>query len=222
MQRTIRVLVVEDEPNLAAALEDGLRAYGFEPLMAASAEDAWEHIWGEPFDVALLDVMLPEGDDAGFRLAETLRESGFQQPVLFLTARETLPDRVKGLEIGEDYLAKPFAVAELVARLKALYRRGDIRPRAIRWDDVELSATERRVLRSGELVRLTGKEYDVLEFLMLNPGRIFTRVEILERIWGLGFESSSNLLDVYVSNVRRKLGDGIIETVRGVGYRFPG
>ena len=218
----MRVLVVEDEPSLAATLDEGLRAHGFVTVMAVSAESAWRRVWEEPFDLALLDVMLPEGDEAGFELAAELRDSGFRQPILFLTARETLPDRVRGLEVGDDYLSKPFALAELVARLRALHRRGEIRPRRVRWNDVELVPAERRVARAGDLLRLTNKEYEVIELLMLNPGRIFTRGEILERIWGLGFESNSNLLDVYVSTLRGKLGDGVVETVRGVGYRVPG
>lgn len=218
----IRVLVVEDEPNLAATLVEGLEGHGFEVAHAPSADTAWATMWAEPFDVAVLDVMLPEGPDAGFALAEEMRESGFVQPILFLTARETLPDRVRGLEVGEDYLAKPFALAEVAARVRSLHRRGDIRPQVVRWNDVELEPERRRATRGGELVRLTGKEYEVVELLMRNPGRVFTRPEILERIWGLGFETNSNLLDVYVRNLRAKLGDGLIETVRGVGYRFPG
>lgn len=217
-----KLLVVEDEANLAAALDEGLRSHGFDVTTAGSVEEAWTALWTDPFDVVVLDVMLPEGRDAGFALAQEMRESGLTQPILFLSARETLPDRVRGLEVGEDYLPKPFALAELVARIRSLRRRGDVRPQVVRWGDVELSVEARRVLRDGELLRLTGKEYDVLELLMLNPGRVFTRAEVLERVWGLGFETNSNLLDVYVRNLRTKLGDGIVETVRGVGYRFPG
>lgn len=218
----IRVLLVEDEPNLAVTIEEGLSAHGFGVTVAASSAQAWEVAWRDPFDVAILDVMLPEGRDAGFELAGDLRSSGFVQPILFLTARESLPDRVRGLEVGEDYLAKPFALAELVARIKSLHRRGDIRPPLLRWRDLEWAPEHREIRRGGQLVRLTGKEYEVAELLLANPGRVFTRAELLERIWGLEFEASSNLLDVYVKNLRAKLGNELIETVRGVGYRFPG
>lgn len=218
----MRLLLVEDEVNLAAVLFEGLTAHGFDPIVAGSQTEAWRLAWERPFDVAVVDVMLPEGDEAGFAFAHELRDAGFRQPILFLTAREALPDRVRGLEIGDDYLAKPFALTELSARLKALYRRGDVRPRVLAWREVELVPEERLVRRAGEPVRLTKKEYEVLELLMSNPGRVFTRSEMLERIWGLGFDANSNLLDVYVRTLRGKFGDDLVETVRGVGYRFRG
>lgn len=218
---TVRVLLVEDEPELARALREGLGAYGFALRHAPSAEAAWALLWQHPFDVLLLDVGLPEGDDAGFELAERLRDAGFRQPLLFLTAREGVPDRVRGLEVGDDYLPKPFALQELRARLKALSRRGEVRSRVIRWGELEVESEGHRVTRAGTPVRLTAKEFEVLELLVRAPGRVFARDEILERIWGLAFDPPSNLVDVYVSNLRRKLGDGVIETVRGVGYRLP-
>lgn len=218
----MRLLLVEDEPNLAAMLRDGLAAHGFEPTLAGSVEEAWRVAWEAPVDVFVVDVALPEGPDAGFEFARQVRESGFRQPILFLTARDAVDDRVRGLEHGDDYLPKPFAFPELVARLKALHRRGDVRPQVVVWRDVELYPDERRVTRGGMPVRLTKKELEVLMVLMLAPGRAFTRPELLERVWGLGFDLASNLLDVYVSNLRAKLGDDVVETVRGVGYRFPG
>jgi DNA-binding response OmpR family regulator len=218
----VRLLIVEDEPSLAATLDESLRAQEFETYVASDARSAWEVAWARPFDLVLLDVMLPEGDEAGFEWAREFRESGFHQPILFLTAREALPDRVRGLEFGDDYLAKPFALSELVARLKALHRRGEVRARQVVWGDVCLLVEERQVRLDGSPVRLTGKEYEVAELMMLNPGRVFTREEVLDRIWGLGYDTPSNLVDVYVKNLRRKLAEGLIETVRGVGYRFPG
>lgn len=218
----MRLLIVEDEPTLAATLEESLGEREFETFLARDAQAAWEAAWSKPFDVVLLDVMLPEGEEAGFEWAREFRESGFRQPILFLTAREGLPDRVRGLEYGDDYLAKPFALSELVARLKALHRRGEVRPRQVSWGAVTISVEERLVRLEGTAVRLTAKEYAVLELMMLNPGRVFTREEVLERVWGLGFETPSNLVDVYVKNLRRKLGEGVIETVRGVGYRHVG
>jgi DNA-binding response OmpR family regulator len=218
----VRLLIVEDERALAATLEETLRAQDFETYLAPDAYSAWQAAWNQPFDLVLLDVMLPEGDEAGFDWAREFRESGFRQPILFLTAREALPDRVRGLEYGDDYLAKPFALAELVARLKALHRRGEIRSRRVAWGPLVLLVEERQVRMGEEAVRLTAKEYEVIELLMLNPGRVFSREEVLERIWGLGYETPSNLVDVYVKNLRRKLVEGVVETVRGVGYRFPG
>ncbi|MFW5899481.1 MAG: response regulator transcription factor [Jiangellaceae bacterium] len=218
----MRLLLVEDEDNLAAVLRDGLRAHGFEPSRAGGMDEAWQLAWDAPFDLFVVDVMLPEGPEAGFAFARELRDSGFRQPILFLTARDAVPDRVAGLEIGDDYLPKPFAFPELVARLKALYRRGEVRPEVVSWRYVTLMPGERQVRRGGAPVKLTKKEYEVLALLMQNPGRVFTRPDLLERIWGLGFDVNSNLLDVYVSNLRGKLGEEIVETVRGVGYRFPG
>lgn len=217
----MHLLIVEDEKSLADTLRDSLEAHGFQPVCANSAGEAWEVLWQHPFDLIVLDVMLPEGEEAGFRLSQEVRDAGFRQPILFLTARERLPDRVRGLEYGDDYLAKPFALAELIARLKALYRRGEIRPRQVVWRDVVLCVEERQVRLQDTPVRLTAKEYEVLELLMLNPGRVFTREDVLDRIWGLEFEPNSNLIDVYVGNLRTKLGEVIIETVRGMGYRFP-
>ena len=218
----MQLLIVEDEKSLADTLRDSLAAHRFEPICAHSADEAWKILWQNPFDLIVLDVMLPEGDGAGFRLAEQLRDTGFRQPILFLTARETLPDRVRGLEFGDDYLAKPFELAELVARLKALYRRGEIRPRQVTSGKVVLLPEERQVRCREELIRLTAKEYEVLELLMLNPGRVFSRGDMLERIWGLEYKANSNLVDVYIKNLRAKLGEELIETVRGMGYRFPG
>lgn len=214
----MRVLIVEDDPSVALALDEGLRAAGFDTVSAGSAEQAWQALWGAPVDLIVLDVMLPEGDEAGFEWAADVRAAEFRQPILFLTARETLPDRVRGLEYGDDYVAKPFALVELVARLKALSRRGEVRPRVVRWRDVTLEPELRSVRRDDALVRLTAKEYEVLELFMLNPGRAFRREEVLDRVWGAGFETPSNLVDVYVKNLRRKLGDDLLMTVRGLGY----
>ncbi len=218
----MHLLIVEDEPSLAQTLRESLPAYGFKPTVAGSVEAAREALWAGAFDLIVLDVTLPEGAEAGFSFAEALREDRFAQPILFLSAREGLPDRLRGLEHGDDYLAKPFALPELVARLRALYRRGERRPQRALWGDVELQADARQVLQVGKLVRLSGKEYEVLELFMLNPGRVFSRSEVLERVWGVGYAASSNLVDVYVKNLRARFSERLIETVRGLGYRFPG
>jgi DNA-binding response OmpR family regulator len=217
----MRVLLVEDDVALATTLRESLQAQGYGVVLAGDREEAWQLAWREPFDIAVLDVMLPSSEEAGFLLGGDLREAGFRQPILFLSARDAVPDRVRGLGMGDDYLPKPFALDELLARLKALYRRGEGRSTVARWRDVELHVMEQLVKRGGAPVKLTTKEFEVLALLMQNPGRVFTRAEILERIWGLAFESSSNVLDVYVSNLRGKLGDEVVETVRGVGYRAP-
>jgi DNA-binding response OmpR family regulator len=218
----MRLLIVEDEASIARALCEGLGAESFSSVVAPSAEAAWTLLWEQPFDLILLDVGLPEGEDAGYKLAQQLREATFRQPILFLTAREALPDRVRGLEFGDDFLSKPFALAEVVARLKALYRRGEMRPQSVNWNEVVLLTETREVRVQGLLLRLTAKEYEVLELFMLNPGRVFSRDEVRERIWGIGFDASSNLIDVYVKNLRAKVASDLIETVRGLGYRFPG
>jgi DNA-binding response OmpR family regulator len=217
----MRVLLVEDDVSLAATLRESLEAQGVTVLLAHDRATAWEAAWRDAFDVAALDVMLPDDDDGGFHLARDLREAGFRQPILFLSARDAVPDRVRGLDVGDDYLPKPFALDELLARLKALTRRGEVRASVLRWRDVELWPTERLVKRAGAIVRLTNKEFEVLTLLLQHPGRVFTRAEMLDRVWGLGFETDSNVLDVYVSNLRAKLGDELVETVRGVGYRGP-
>jgi DNA-binding response OmpR family regulator len=217
----MRVLIVEDDLSLAVTLRETLEAHGFTVLLAHDRATAWETAWRAPFDVAVLDVMLPADDDGGFHLAHDLREAGFRQPVLFLSARDAVPDRVRGLDLGDDYLPKPFSLDELLARLKALLRRGEVRGSVLRWRDVELWPLERLVRRAGAAVKLTNKEFEILTLLMQHPGRVFTRAEVLDRVWGLGFETDSNVLDVYISNLRAKLGDEVAETVRGVGYRGP-
>jgi len=216
---TMRVLFVEDDTALAATVRAVLEAHGVEVRLAHDRDAAWQLAWREPFDVAVLDVMLPGDDEAGFALADDLRAAGFHQPLLFLSARDAVPDRVRGLRVGDDYLPKPFAVDELLARLHALYRRGEGRPEVLRWRDVEVRPTERRVLRGGAEVRLTSKEFDVLLTLLQHPGRVFTRADLMDRVWGLGSEHASNVVDVYVRNLRVKLDEGIVETIRGVGYR---
>lgn len=216
------VLIVEDEVSLAQALRDSLEEQGFGTLVAHSVEAAWEALWATSPHLILLDVTLPEGEDAGFVFAQDLREADFRQPILFMTARETSPDEVRGLEPGDEHLAKPFAVAELVARLRALHSRGEHRPRAVCWDSFELLTGARQLHHEGIPVRLTAKEFEVLELFALNAGRIFTCEEVLERVWGYNYENPSSLVDVYVKNLCGKLVDGVIETVNGLGYRFSG
>ena len=219
--KALHLLAVEDDPSLGPILLESLTPQGFQTHLCSCVEEAREVVWRAHFDVFLLDVMLPEGEEAGFDLAVNLREGGFHQPILFLSARESVPDRVKGLHIGDDYLLKPFALAELIARLKALARRGELRPRVISSGAIELEVQSRRVHKEGRAVPLTAKEFLVLELLLLNQGRIYTREEVMDRVWGPGFYTDSNLVDVYIRNLRQKLGEEVIETVRGLGYRSP-
>ncbi|MEZ0321425.1 MAG: response regulator transcription factor [Thermus sp.] len=216
-----RLLLLEDDLPLGQLVARALEEEGFRVYWATNQEEAWGFLWEEPFDLLILDVRLPEGEDAGFALARALREAGFSAPILFLTAKDALEDRLLGLEVGEDYLAKPFALPELLARVRALLRRGEVRPRRVALGDVVLEVEAKRVLKGGVPVSLTAKEYQVLELLLLNPGRLFSKEEILERIWGPGYEGASNLVEVYVKNLRKKLGEGVVETVRGLGYRAP-
>jgi DNA-binding response OmpR family regulator len=215
------VLLLEDDPALGRSLVEALPGFGFRVLWAQGVEEAWNLLFAQAPQALVLDVRLREGEEAGFAFARAVREADFLQPILFLTAKDALEDRLRGLEVGEDYLAKPFALPELVARLRALLRRGEVQPQRVERRGVTLEVEARRVTREGRSVPLTAKEYAVLELLFLNRGRIFSKEEILERIWGLGYEAESNLVEVYVKNLRRKLGEDLIETVRGLGYRVP-
>lgn len=219
---TSRLLIVEDDVTLSMALRDGLRPHGFTVETVANVDAAWEALWASHFDLLLFDVMLADGEDAGFEFAKQVRDAGMQQPIMFLTARETLEDRLTGLADGDDYLAKPFALSELIARLRALRRRGEVLPRRLTWNAITLDVRDRSVTCDGEFVRLTGKEFAILELFMLNPGRVFTRDEVLERVWGPGFSCPSNMVSVYVKKLRAKVDVRVIDTVRGLGYRHPG
>lgn len=155
-------------------MQEALHGAGVTFLHAADCEAAWEVAWQEPFDLAMLNVMLPGDDEAGFHLREDLREAGFRQPILFLSARDAVPDRVRGLGVGDDYLPKPFALDELSARIRALSRRGEVRSEIVRWRDVEVRILDRWVLRGGAPVKLTTKEFEVLTLLPQSPGRAVT------------------------------------------------
>lgn len=217
----IRILAVDDEPNIVEFLRVGLGYEGYQVEVAMDGRSAGERLRNEPFDLVILDVMLPGLD--GFEILRRTRPHN-DVPILMLTARDEISDRVQGLDLGaDDYLIKPFSFAELLARLRALLRRrGKIVERNIlRSADIELDRDARTVVREGRPVALTAKEFDLLEFLMSHPRQVFRRDVILDRVWGYDYAGDTNLVDVHIGHVRDKLGDRpskLIHTVRGVGY----
>ncbi|WP_291425950.1 response regulator transcription factor [Deinococcus sp.] len=219
----MRFLVVEDELDIRRPLVANLREAGFAVDEAQSATEAHELAVNFPFDALMVDVGLPEGPLAGFSLVRQLRSEGHSVPVMFLTARDAVEDRITGLDAGgDDYMVKPFHLGEVQARLRALVRRGRAEIQSTRvWHDLEFDWTSRAVSRSGQRVALTAKEYSLLEVLASHPGRVFTREELIDRVWDGRFDAESNVVDTYVRNLRRKLGDDVVQTMRGVGYSFP-
>jgi len=239
----VRFLVVDDEVKLVRALRRGLEREGHAVDVALTAAEALYHASECEYDAILLDVMLPGSDTdateersngrgdqapagtfAGVEVCRMLRARGHWVPILMLTARDTVGDRVRGLDAGaDDYLIKPFAFAELLARLRALVRRGaPQRPVRLRVDDVELDPAARTVTRDGRPVDLSPKEFALLEFLMRHPGEVVNRRRILENVWAYDYDGLSNVVDVYVGYLRRKLerpfDRPLIRTARGVGY----
>jgi two-component system OmpR family response regulator len=220
----MRALVVEDESKMAALLRRGLQEEGYAVDVAATGEDgAWLGNEND-YDVILLDAMLPDID--GFEVCRRLRAAGRWSPVLMLTARDGVQDRVAGLDAGaDDYLTKPFSFDELFARIRALLRRGPSeRPTVLAAGDLELDPAKRRVTRGRAAIDLTPKEFAMLELFLRHPGEALTRTRILEHVWDFAYEGDSNVVDVYVRYLREKVdrpfGRRSIETVRGVGYRL--
>lgn len=220
----MRILLLEDDSGIRGPLARFLREAGYAVDEAAATEEADSLTGLYPYGAIIADVRLPEGPDAGFTFVRQLRHHKDDVPVLFLSARDGLEDRLEGLETGgDDYLTKPFHLQEVLARLRAITRRSAPTHQAeLEWGDVRMNWSQRRVTVHDEPVHLTGKELGVLELLSTHPGRLFTREEIIERVWDAQFDAGTNIIDVYVRNIRRKLGDGIVETVRGIGYRYPG
>jgi DNA-binding response OmpR family regulator len=216
----MRALVVEDEPKLASALCEGLREAEYIVDVAADGEEALLYAATASYDAIVLDVLLPRID--GLEVCRRLRAGGAQTPILLLTARDTVGDKVAGLDQGaDDYLTKPFELAELLARLRALLRRnGPQRDGLLRISDLTLDPAARIVRRAERSIELTSREYAILETLLRRPGWVVTRDAIIESVWGFEYPDSSNLIDVYVGRLRRKLGDpSLIQTIRGTGYR---
>ena len=218
-----RILVVDDEPNIADVVSMALKYQGFEVTTAATGQDALTAVGAFRPHLIVLDVMLP--DMEGFDVAQRLAGRGERVPIIYLTARDATDDKIRGLSLGgDDYVTKPFSLEELVARVRSILRRtGRAEPESSRmvFEDVELDEDAHEVTRAGELIELTGTEYRLLRYLMLNPRRVLTRSQILEHVWEYDFGGDARVLETYVSYLRRKLdahGPPLIATVRGVGY----
>lgn len=219
----MRVLVVEDERKVANFIRQGLREEGHAVEVAANGVDAVElALEGSPYDLVVLDLMLPGRD--GFQVLKMLRKQQIHTPVLILTARDSVADKVTGLDLGgDDYLTKPFAFEEFLARVRALLRRSTgQRTPLLRVGDLTLDPAKREVSRGGRRIDLTAREYALLEYFLRNTRRILTRPMIAEHVWGVDFDAESNVIDVYVRHLRRKIEETgeprLLHTVRGAGY----
>jgi len=220
----MRLLIVEDERKLADTLKRGLEDHGHAVDVAYDGNDGLAMALAAPYDLVILDVMLPVLD--GLTVCQRLRARAASMPILMLTARDAIDDRVAGLDTGaDDYLTKPFAFRELLARIRALLRRdGPSRQPVLRFADIELNTLSRAVQRDGRPVDLTTKEYAILEYFAHHPNQLLSRAQIAEHVWDFDFSAMSNVIDVYVGNLRRKLGDEreprLLRTVRGGGYQL--
>ncbi|MBX3395517.1 MAG: response regulator transcription factor [Phycisphaerae bacterium] len=220
----MRILLVEDNQKMARFIRQGLVEHGYAVDVAASGTDGEEMACTEPYDLIVLDVMLPEQD--GVSACRNIRRRGVKVPVLMLTALSTTGDKVQGLDAGaDDYLTKPFEFDELIARIRAMLRRGQAQESsALKFDDLELDLLKRSVTRAGQKIKLTSKEFALLEYFMRHPERVLTRTNIGEHVWDMNFDSDSNVIDVYVSMLRRKIDKGftrkLIQTVVGTGYKL--
>lgn len=222
MSERPRILVVDDEENITFLVASALKLAGMDAATAASGREALAQVAGWRPDAVVLDVMLPDLD--GFTVLQRLRDQGHNVPVVFLTARTTTEDRVRGLsEGGDDYLVKPFEVAELVARVQLRLRRPGDPPagRRLRCADLEMDTERHEVIKGGRVVHLSPTEYKLLHLLLVNTGRVLSRGQILDRVWSYDYEGEFSVVDTYVSYLRRKLDETpprLIHTVRGVGF----
>ena len=214
------ILVAEDEPRIASFIAKGLRSAGWSPTVVDDGQSAYDYAMSGDFDLLVLDIGLPRMD--GFAVLRRLRESGSDLPVIILTARDSVTDTVAGLEGGaDDYMAKPFRFEELVARIR-LRLREDRSPEAmvLRAGELSLDLRTRRLSVDGREIDLSAREFALAETFLRNPGQVLTREQLLSRVWGYDFDPGSNVVDVYVGYLRRKLGSGHLTTVRGMGYRL--
>ncbi len=218
----MRILLVEDEKKVADIIVRGLRAERYAVDVCHDGQSGWEAANTYDYDLIILDLMLP--GLTGTEILERVRRKNQQVPVLILTARDGVDDKIKNFETGaDDYLTKPFAFAELQVRIKALLRRGPVnRSSVLRVGDLEIDRLSQKVKRAGKKIELTAKEYSLLEYLATHPGRVFSRTMIIEHVWDQSFEGLTNIVDVYVRHLREKLDDAfpvkLLRTVRGVGY----
>ena len=219
----MRVLLVEDDATIAEFVTRGLREAGFAVDRAADGEAGLEGARTQPYDVAIVDVMLPKRD--GLSVIEEMRRGGISTPVLILSARRSVDDRVRGLQTGgDDYLTKPFAFAELLARVQALVRRASRSPEptTLTYDDLGLDLLSRRVTRGGKQIELRPREFALLEYLMRNPGKVISKTMILSHVWDYSFDPQTNIVDVLISRLRERIDrpfeKKLLHTVRGVGY----
>jgi len=219
----MKILIIEDEHKTGDYLRQGLAESGFVTELAANGADGLHLALTGDFDLLVLDVMLPGLN--GWQVLERLRQAGKEMPVLFLTARDQIEDRVKGLELGaDDYLVKPFAFSELLARVRTLLRRGksSIEPTVLRAADLELDLLRRRVTRAGTRIELTAKEFALLELLLRRQGEVLPRSMIASQVWDMNFDSDTNVIDVAIRRLRAKVDDAfeprLIRTARGMGY----
>ena len=220
----MRVLVVEDEPGIAQFIRQGLSEAGYAVDVTHDGQEGLDYACVAEYDVLVLDILLPKLD--GLRVLRALRDRGIKTPILLLTAKDTVEDRVRGLDVGaDDYLVKPFAFPELVARLRALLRRPPLQMDPIlRFGDLEMDTARREVRRGGRLIELSPREFTLLEYFMRHPEHVLTRTQLAEHVWNFDFFNDSNVVDVYIGYLRRKIDRGfdrpLLHTVRGVGYRL--
>jgi DNA-binding response OmpR family regulator len=218
----MRILVVEDEKKIASLLRRGLREQGFTVDVLENGIEAYEQASTQPYDTMVLDIMLPGRD--GLSVLRQLRENGILTPVLLLSARGEVNERIEGLNLGaDDYLSKPFSMDEVTARVRALLRRATGEKLSLyKLGDLTMNLVSREIYRGKRKVDLTTREFGLLEYLIGTPGQVFTRTQIQERVWDYHFDPNTNLVDVYIQRLRRKVDDGetvkLIHTVRGVGY----
>ncbi len=228
MGRSQQILVVDDEPSIVDAVATALRYEGYDVRVAGTGRSALSAAQEAPPDLIVLDVMLPDLD--GIEVTRRLRADGIKVPILFLTARDSMDDKLAGLAIGgDDYVTKPFSLAEVVARTRAILRRtqGDSDDRALRFADVVMDEDTHQVWRAGEAINLTATEFSLLRFFLQNPKRVLSKTQILDHVWHYDFGGDSNVVETYVSYLRKKLdqlGPPLIHTIRLVGYalREPG
>ncbi|HXH77543.1 response regulator transcription factor [Nocardioides sp.] len=219
-----RILIVEDEQRIASFVAKGLRAEGHQPTVVADGPGGLDAALSGRFDLMVLDIGLPGMN--GFEVLDQLRSQGSRMPVIILTARDSVTDTVAALDSGaDDYMAKPFRFAELLARVRLRLRTTDApdaraRDEVLRVGGLELDRRTRRIMINAEVLDLSAREFALAEIFMLNPGQVLTREQLLDHVWGYDFDPGSNVVDVYVGYLRKKVGNTTIATVRGVGYRF--